>query len=171
MPVRGGGDDETALPEADWSKNVDDSRGQFRGVVLQLQHGGGIESRGVVERNFLDVFSRGPTFDLVDSAEHTAAWRPADQQTGAQPHLANELPRNDQVALGRSQGMDRIAQLPIPALLGKLEDAFNVSVDGSGGLRLLLGHVGPLLLVEVPSVCRSIDRPGSRRMHDLSKTL
>ena len=70
--------------------------------------------------------------------------------------------------------MGGIAELAVLALIENVKYPFHVSVVH---LRSVLRVRRPLLitrrslLVEVPSLCRSMDRRGSRRMHDLEATL
>jgi hypothetical protein len=154
------------LSEADGSQDIDDTGGQFGGVVFEAKGGGGVEGSGVVEIDVIRVISRGSAFDGVDSAEHPPAWLAAEEQTGAQAHVPDQLPRHDQVAAGRAEQVGGIAKLAVLSLVCDMKDSFHVSIVHLGSK---LSRSWPLV-IETPAM-RVVYPRGSLKMHDERETL
>ena len=142
-----GGDDQPALAEADGGEDVDDPAGDLGGVVLELEHGRGVERGRVIERGGLAVFIDGPALDRFDLAEHVPAGDALDQQAGAELQVADHLAGDDQVALGQAQREGGVAELAVLALVGDLEQALDVPVvrDGAAAGGLMGGLLALVL--------------------------
>jgi len=101
--------------------------------VLELEHRLRVEGGGIVEMRLLGVFIRRAAFDHIDPANRSTARIGFDHQPRAQIEFPNHLPWNDVPAAQWAKGKHRVAELAILALVGDVEDSFQLSLVHSFG--------------------------------------
>src|SRR5437870_3994892 len=74
-------------------------------------------------RDLLDVIFGRAAFDAIDLAQRAAALLPGEEQAGTKLEFADQVARHDDSAAQWALRMMRVAQMPILALVGDMEDA------------------------------------------------